>query len=52
MKRTQRKTKKQLQGRLDMADAQVHYRGAWADEHQQNNKNGGLIYRANVYRAC
>lgn len=51
MKPTKIKKTKQLQRRLDMADAHVHYRGAWADEHQQNNKNRGLIYRAIIYRA-
>lgn len=28
-----------------------HYHGAWADEHQQNNKNGALVYTAIIYRA-
>lgn len=37
--------------RLDTAEAHFHYRGAWADEHQQNNKNGALIYRSVIYRA-
>lgn len=46
-----RKKKKQLECRLDMADAHVHYRGAWADEHQQNNKNSGRIHTAIIYRA-
>lgn len=54
MKCTQKKNQKkqkQLQRRLDMADAHIHYHGAWADEHQQNNKTRGLISRAIIYRA-
>lgn len=44
-----RKKKKKIQHRI--ANTHVHYRGAWADEHQQNNKNRGLISRAIIYRA-
>lgn len=40
---------KKFQHRI--ANAHVHYRGAWVDEHQQNNKNRGLISRAIIYRA-
>lgn len=50
MKRTQKK-KNNYSADRDMADARVHYGGAWVDEHQQNNKNRGLIYRAIIYRA-
>lgn len=28
-----------------------HYHGAWAGEHQQNNKNEALIYAAIIYTA-